>query len=71
MLNSKRVSMRWRQNALITLTRLPRLLSIARKKNRCFITGRTGCYRQFGLSRTMLRQLGNAGFLPGAVKSSW
>ncbi|AUG34170.1 30S ribosomal subunit protein S14 [Candidatus Hodgkinia cicadicola] len=71
-LNSKRASMRWRHNALITLTQLPRLSSITRKKNRCFITGRTkGYYRQFGLSRIMLRQLGNAGFLPGVVKSSW
>ncbi|AUG91394.1 30S ribosomal subunit protein S14 [Candidatus Hodgkinia cicadicola] len=71
-LNSKRAPMRWRHNALTALAQLPRLSSITRKKNRCFITGRTkGYYRQFGLSRIMLRQLGNAGLLPGVVKSSW
>ncbi|XXM90103.1 30S ribosomal protein S14 [Candidatus Hodgkinia cicadicola] len=71
-LSSKRTKIDNKYVALIEITKLPRLSSITRQKNRCFITGRTrGYYRQFGLSRIMLRQLGNAGLLPGVVKSSW
>ncbi|XXM93278.1 MAG: 30S ribosomal protein S14 [Candidatus Hodgkinia cicadicola] len=71
-LKNKRVSIRCRQAALAALMRLPRLSSITRQKSRCFITGRTrGYYRQFGLSRITLRQLGNAGLIPGMIKSSW
>ncbi|ATY93573.1 30S ribosomal subunit protein S14 [Candidatus Hodgkinia cicadicola] len=72
MTDNKRIPIQYRYHALVEMTKLPRLSSITRKKNRCFITGRTrGYYRRFGISRIMLRQLGNAGLLPGVVKSSW
>ncbi|WGS83403.1 MAG: 30S ribosomal protein S14 [Candidatus Hodgkinia cicadicola] len=71
-LNNKLVSMRRKQEALAALAQLPRRSSATRQKSRCFITGRTkGYYRLFGMSRIMLRQLANAGRLPGVVKSSW
>jgi Ribosomal protein S14 len=36
------------------------------------VTGRPrAVYRKFGLSRIMLRELGNKGLIPGLTKSSW
>jgi small subunit ribosomal protein S14 len=36
------------------------------------LTGRSrAVYRKFGLSRVMLRELGNKGLIPGLIKSSW
>ena len=43
-----------------------------RLRNRCFVTGRPrGFYRDFGLSRNMLRYMGHECLIPGLVKSSW
>lgn len=43
-----------------------------RLRNRCFVTGKPrGFYRDFGLSRNMLRSMGHQCLLPGLVKSSW
>ena len=43
-----------------------------RVRNRCQITGRPRAnYRKFGLSRIMIRELGNKGLIPGLTKSSW
>nr|YP_010731999.1 ribosomal protein S14 [Kalinella pachyderma]WDY12913.1 ribosomal protein S14 [Kalinella pachyderma] len=54
------------------LQRLPRNSSPTRLHNRCRLTGRPkGYYRDFGLSRHMLRELAHQGVLPGVTKSSW
>lgn len=54
------------------LQKLPRDSSKTRLKNRCMITGRPKAYyRDFGLSRHMLREMGHQGLLPGLTKSSW
>lgn len=54
------------------LQSLPRDSSPVRLRNRCRLTGRPrGVYRQFGLSRSMLRLYAMKGDLPGIVKSSW
>jgi len=51
---------------------LPRNSSPIRLRNRCWKTGRPRAfYRFFGLSRNMLRDFGQNGFLPGLIKSSW
>jgi len=52
--------------------RIPRNSSPSRKRNRCWVTGRSrGFYRDFGLSRHVLREMGNDGLIPGLKKSSW
>ena len=54
------------------LQRLPGNSLPIRLKNRCWKTGRSrGFFRDFGLSRHVLREMGNAGFIPGLKKSSW
>jgi len=54
------------------LQQLPRNSSFVRLHNRCLITGRQkGYYRDFGLSRHVLREMAHQGFLPGVTKSSW
>lgn len=56
----------------IKLQKLPRNSSKVRLRNRCWKTGRPrGFYRNFGLSRNMLREMGHQGLLPGLTKSSW
>ncbi|ACK71229.1 ribosomal protein S14 [Gloeothece citriformis PCC 7424] len=54
------------------LQRLPRNSAPSRHRNRCWVTGRPrGYYRDFGLSRNVLREWAHQGLLPGVVKSSW
>ena len=54
------------------IQQLPRNSSPSRKRNRCWLTGRPrGYYRDFGLSRNVLREWAHQGLLPGVVKSSW
>lgn len=54
------------------LQRLPRSSSPTRLRNRCWVTGRSrGYYRDFGLSRHVIREMAHQGLLPGVVKSSW
>jgi small subunit ribosomal protein S14 len=54
------------------LQQLPLNSSPVRLHNRCMITGRPkGYYRDFGLSRHVLRELAHQGLLPGVRKSSW
>ena len=54
------------------IQRLPRDSAPTRKRNRCMVTGRPrGYYRDFGLSRNVLREWAHEGLLPGVVKSSW
>ncbi len=54
------------------LQQLPRNSAPVRLHNRCSITGRPrGFFRDFGLSRHVLREYASQGLLPGVTKSSW
>jgi small subunit ribosomal protein S14 len=54
------------------LQKLPRNSSSVRFHNRCSITGRPrGYFKDFGLSRHVLREYASQGLLPGITKSSW
>ena len=54
------------------LQQLPRGSARTRLHNRCWLTGRPrGYYRDFGLSRHVIREMAHQGLLPGVVKSSW
>ncbi|MGQ2964063.1 MAG: 30S ribosomal protein S14 [Agrobacterium sp.] len=54
------------------LQQLPRNSASVRLHNRCLVTGRPkGYYRDFGLSRHVLREMAHQGLLPGVQKSSW
>lgn len=51
---------------------LPRNSAKVRLHNRCAKTGRPkGYYRDFGLSRHVLREMAHQGLLPGVRKASW
>lgn len=52
--------------------KIPRNALPSRRQRRCWITGRSrGVYRDFGLSRHCLREMGSEGLIPGLIKSSW
>nr|QCI08956.1 ribosomal protein S14 [Wrangelia sp.] len=54
------------------LQKLPRNSLNCRERNRCWMTGRSrGFYRDFGLSRHVLREMSHECLLPGIKKSSW
>ncbi len=54
------------------LQKLPRDSVKSRLRNRCWLTGRSrGVYRDFGLSRHVLREMSHECLLPGVRKSSW
>lgn len=54
------------------LQSLPRNSASTRLHNRCSLTGRPRSnYRDFGLSRHVLREMAHACLLPGVIKSSW
>lgn len=54
------------------LQRLPGNSLPVRVKNYCWKTGRSrGFYRDFGLSRHVLREMAHQCLLPGITKSSW
>ena len=54
------------------LEKLPNNSAPSRHRNRCWSTGRSrGYYRDFGLSRHVLREMSHACLLPGVTKSSW
>jgi len=54
------------------LERIPRNSAPSRHRNRCWVTGRSrGFYKDFGLSRHVLREMAQEGLIPGLVKSSW
>lgn len=54
------------------LQNLPKNSAKCRIKNRCWVTGRSrGFYRDFGLSRHILREMSHECLLPGIKKSSW
>ena len=51
---------------------LPRDSSATRLHNRCLLTGRPkGFFRDFGLSRHLVREMAHSCLLPGVTKSSW
>ena len=61
-----------RFNASLKLAQMPRNGAAVRVRLRCEITGRSrGNYRKFKLCRIALRDLANAGQIPGMVKASW
>jgi len=52
--------------------KIPRNASPSRHRNRCWVTGRSrGFYKDFGLSRHVLREMAHDGMIPGLTKSSW
>ena len=54
------------------LQRLPGNSLPVRLRNRCWKTGRCrGFYRDFGLSRHVLREMAHQCLLPGVRKASW
>nr|QKS32345.1 ribosomal protein S14 [Hypolepis sparsisora] len=54
------------------LQSLPRNSAPVRLRNRCSLTGRPRSnYRDFGLSRHVLREMAHNCVLPGVSKSSW
>ena len=54
------------------LQKLPRNSAKTRIRNRCWKTGRPrGFYRDFGVSRHVLREMAHQCLLPGVTKSSW
>jgi small subunit ribosomal protein S14 len=55
-----------------TLQRLPLNSLPIRLRNRCWKTGRSrGYYRDFGLSRHVIREMAHECLLPGVIKASW
>nr|QCI08594.1 ribosomal protein S14 [Spermothamnion repens] len=54
------------------MQKLPRNSMTCRHRQRCWMTGRSrGVYRNFGLSRHVLREMSHSCLLPGVRKSSW
>ena len=54
------------------LQNLPRNGARVRLHNRCLLTGRPkGFFRDFGVSRHVLREMVHDCLLPGVTKSSW
>ena len=54
------------------LQQLPRNSMKCRHRQRCWLTGRSrGIYRNFGLSRHVLREMSHECLLPGVKKASW
>tara|TARA_B100001142_G_C13875962_1_gene477945 strand:- start:74 stop:376 length:303 start_codon:yes stop_codon:yes gene_type:complete len=54
------------------IQQLPRNSAKNRIRNRCWKTGRPrGYYRDFGLSRHVMREMAHQCLLPGVTKSSW
>jgi|TARA_B110000003_G_C16621208_1_gene523206 small subunit ribosomal protein S14 len=52
--------------------KIPRNSAAVRHRNRCWVTGRSrGFYRDFGLSRHVVREMAHEGIIPGLKKSSW
>ena len=54
------------------LQKLPRNSLEVRQRRRCIVTGRSrGYFRQFGISRHVLREMAHDCLVPGLTKSSW
>jgi len=71
-INNSSISGHTKLNAMLKLTRMPKDSSVVRVKNRCIITGRArSVYRDFKISRIILRKYAHSGLLPGIHKASW
>lgn len=65
-------SLQEKLDAQAKLQKLPRNSSKIRLRRRCWKTGRSrSVFRDFGLCRHMLREMGLQGLIPGLTKSSW
>lgn len=54
------------------LQKFPRNSLEIRQRKRCAVTGRSrGYFRQFGISRHVLREMAHNCLVPGLTKSSW
>ena len=54
------------------IEKLPKNSAPSRHRNRCWVTGRSRAfYKDFGLSRHVLREMAHEGIIPGLTKSSW
>ena len=54
------------------LQKFPRNSLEIRQRKRCIVTGRSrGYFRQFGISRHILREMAHDCLIPGLTKSSW
>nr|YP_009394992.1 ribosomal protein S14 [Polysiphonia stricta]ARW63554.1 ribosomal protein S14 [Polysiphonia stricta] len=72
--NSIKLSRSFEENIILQqkLQKIPRNSLNCRKRNRCWMTGRSrGFYRDFGLSRHVFREMAHSCLLPGITKSSW
>lgn len=72
--NSLRTTQNYSERLEISekLSKLPKNASPVRHRNRCWATGRSRAfYRDFGLSRHVLREMAHEGLIPGLTKSSW
>lgn len=59
-------------NIQAILQKFPRNSLPIRQRKRCNVTGRSrGCFRDFGLSRHVLREMAHNCLIPGLKKSSW
>nr|AOV84717.1 ribosomal protein S14 [Actinostachys pennula] len=68
----KNFSIREKLEISEALWSLPRSSAPTRLRNRCQLTGRPRSnYRDFGLSRHVLREMAHTCLLPGLTKSSW
>lgn len=71
-LKSKKVSANYKTSCVDKLSKLPRNSSSTRIYRRCLMSGRNrGVYRDFALSRHVIRELALQGLLPGVIKASW
>lgn len=74
LLNSyqKESDFKQKMNLHSQIQKLPRNSSKTRIRNRCWKTGRPrGFFRDFGLSRHVVREMAHKCLLPGVTKSSW
>lgn len=66
------LSLEEKWNIQTKLQSLPRNSAPNRVYRRCFVTGRPrSVYRDFALSRHVLREMAHTCLLPGVTKSSW
>jgi len=69
---NKETSFLLKLNLHSKLQKLPRDSSKVRFRNRCWKTGRArGYYRDFSVSRHVLREMAHECLIPGITKSSW
>ncbi len=61
-----------REQARISLNKMPRDSAKSRLRNRCSLTGRPrGYLKKFKVSRLCFREMALRGLIPGVTKSSW